>query len=152
MTNKYIEFTEDKHYKIDKDTKCHNWIKGKSHNYGQVQYQNIAYPAHRLSWIFKHGSISEDLLVCHKCDNPSCINPNHLFLGTQKDNMQDCIDKGRFNRPKGEQHGSSKLTWKKVEEIRSLFSDKIHNQTKLSKMYNVNQKTISSIVHYKLWK
>lgn len=66
-----------------------------SGGYGIVSYLGKLTQAHRLSWFFTNGEIPEGLLVCHKCDNRRCCNPDHLFLGTHKDNMQDMIKKGR---------------------------------------------------------
>lgn len=63
--------------------------------YGRIQIQRQSRVAHRISWIVFNGTFDSSLYVCHTCDNPSCVNPNHLFLGTQHDNMQDCFNKKR---------------------------------------------------------
>jgi hypothetical protein len=77
-------------------TGCHIWVGSKSqYGYGKFYFEGKDVRAHRVSWILTKGKIAENCLVLHKCDNPSCVNPNHLFLGTQKDNMQDMINKGR---------------------------------------------------------
>jgi hypothetical protein len=82
-------------------------------------YQNT--PAHRFSYLTYIGPIPDGLQVLHKCDNPPCINPDHLFLGTHKDNMADMADKGRANggAPKGERHGRTHLAKADVLAIRS---------------------------------
>lgn len=83
---------------INQDSGC--WEFQRSLNragYGCIKYKGKRYGAHRLSWILTNGEIeSNKIFVCHKCDNPKCINPDHLFLGTNKDNMQDCLKKGRM--------------------------------------------------------
>ncbi len=66
--------------------------------------------AHRIAWKDANGPIPERMLVCHKCDNPGCVNPAHLFLGTVGDNNRDCIRKGRGNRRGGERHHFAKMT------------------------------------------
>jgi hypothetical protein len=77
---------------------CWEWLGSKyKNNYGQFHRNGIHAYSHRVSYEYFICSIPEGMLVLHKCDNPSCVNPNHLFLGTQKDNMQDMIKKGRQN-------------------------------------------------------
>lgn len=84
---------------IDKKTGCWVWsgkrIKGK---YGAVKSNGTAHVAHRLSYEMFVGPIPEGMLVCHHCDNPPCINPDHLFVGSHSDNMKDCFAKGRQSR------------------------------------------------------
>lgn len=84
--------------------KCWEWKGTKINNclkkilYGQGYLGNKLHPAHRISWIINCGEIPKGLLVCHTCDNPPCINPNHLFLGTNWDNLEDMFTKGRKRR------------------------------------------------------
>lgn len=73
--------------------------------YGRIGYQNLVFYAHRIAWIVTHGLIPEGLLVCHKCDNRLCCNPDHLFLGSRLDNVQDMVTKGR--NASGTHHGMS---------------------------------------------
>jgi len=75
---------------------CWEWVAVTAHGYGRISVRGVMVLAHRLSWIWANGEIPKGMFVLHKCDNPTCVNPNHLFLGTKKDNTQDCIRKGRF--------------------------------------------------------
>jgi len=82
--------------KVIPETGCWEWQGGRDKtNYGQFSYKNNR-AAHRSAYELYVDDIPEGLIVCHKCDNPPCVNPDHLFLGTFKDNTQDCIKKGRF--------------------------------------------------------
>ncbi len=84
--------------KVEKTDYCWNWIAGsRGKGYGAFKYKSKVIDAHRMSWLLHNGKIPNDLFVCHKCDNPSCVNPNHLFLGTHSDNMKDAYVKGRLN-------------------------------------------------------
>lgn len=102
-----VEMTIDERIKenieIDDLTGCWNWLAAKaSHGYGTISYNHKNHRTHRLSYIIFVGPITDNLSVLHKCDNVACCNPRHLFLGTQKDNIQDMILKGRakFGRNK----------------------------------------------------
>src|SRR5207245_8507487 len=87
--------------------------------YGFFQWGRNLWLAHRVAWVLSRGRIQEMRLVCHKCDNPKCVNPFHLFIGTFKDNMQDMIKKGRNVNPVGTGLPQSKLTEGLVLEVRS---------------------------------
>jgi hypothetical protein len=122
---------------------------------------------HRVSWTLQHGAIPPGLLVLHHCDVPHCVNPAHLFLGTQKDNMQDAKAKGRVRsvnpsgdahwtrkRPerlaRGERHGSAKLTADQVREIRERYASGVP-QKHLVNDYSVSKSQISKILLGRSW-
>lgn len=89
--------------------------------YGNFRLKGKTVKSHRFSWEHFKGEIPEGMKICHKCDTPACVNPDHLFLGTQKDNVIDMVAKGRDNHAFGETQGSSKLTWSDIDEIRNLY-------------------------------
>lgn len=131
--------------------KCWEWLGAKnSDGYGNFYYQGKYEKAHRAAWIIYFGEIPNGLCVCHHCDNPSCVNPKHLFLGTHADNMRDMTQKGRLVIPKkrGEFCGATKLKDKEVKEIRRLYALGIRPQSLLAKMFNVSQTQISRIVNF----
>ena len=144
--------------KIKKTTSCWIWIAYRNPaGYGVIgkkgQTGNIL--AHRLSYIIHNGKIPKKYCVCHSCDNPFCVNPKHLFLGKQQDNMNDMVKKGRYkkrNIPKGEDAFHAKLTWKKVSEIRRRYIRGVFGVPRLAKIYSVNNKTMFSIIHNRTWK
>ena len=87
-------------YEIDKKTGCWNWTGSKNgiNGYGRITVEGKSYCAHRVSYELFVGIIPNGYNVCHKCDNPVCINPDHLFVGTRSDNMQDASNKGRIKQ------------------------------------------------------
>ena len=85
--------------KIDKTESCWNFTGANRNGYGCMKFNGALIDAHRISWIIHFGEIPKGLFICHKCDNRKCVNPDHLFLGTQKDNMKDCFNKGRMVCP-----------------------------------------------------
>lgn len=101
-------------------TKCWHWNRSIHHTgYGNFYMYGRWYGAHVASWILFRSDKLNNLCVLHSCDNPACVNPFHLFLGTDKDNMKDKINKGR--QTKGLRHGSAWMTFEQVCEIRKLY-------------------------------
>lgn len=108
--------------------------------------------AHRHSWELSRGPIPKGMCVCHHCDNPRCVRPSHLFIGTRKDNMQDCKSKGRTWRggaTRGEQHPFRKLTEKTVRAIRL---DKTTSSNSLAKKLGVTHRTILLVRKMETWR
>lgn len=106
--------------------------------------------AHRVSFFIHNGRWPEPI-CCHHCDNPSCVNPAHLFAGTQSDNLADMDAKGRRNQPRGERIGLSKLTEFDVQAIRAAAANG-QMLKDIAPAYGVSRKTISVIVSRKHWK
>lgn len=141
--------------KVDKTGDCWIWKAGKdSGGYGTISARGInANKAHRVSWWLTFGEIPKGLNVLHKCDNPPCVNPDHLFLGTQKDNMQDCSKKGRIN-PKdqrGEKHAMNVLTNQKVFELRRLRKETNLSFQRIAKMNGISTMTAYRAITGKSW-
>ncbi len=141
--------------KVDRreSNECWNWQACMTRlGYGLFWFSSKNRSAHRVAWILTHGEIPNGLHVLHKCDNPACVNPSHLFLGTQRDNIHDAIEKGRHKLPdnRGERCGTSKLTRTDVLEIRRL-SGLGAKQKKIAAMFQVSQSNISMIVNHKNW-
>lgn len=140
---------------------CWLWFKGwteqtPSHRYGWLCAKGKVVRAHRYSWELHNGPIPKGLLVCHKCDTPACVNPKHLFLGTHKDNMQDCSKKGRVRAPIGEASPFAKLTEEQVREIRATPGgwrrDGGVSNKKMAKKYGVGITIIHNIRAGEKWK
>ena len=127
-------------------------FKGSLDKYRDVYYNSKHYGAHRFSYILHYGKYEKGLCICHKCDNKGCVNPDHLFLGTQKDNMDDMWNKGRGNPPinKGEKNGSSKLTEKEVIQIKE--NRKMKSVAELSILFSISKSTIRDIYSNRTWK
>lgn len=104
--------------------------------------------AHRIIYKIHNKEILENMVVMHTCDNPSCCNPKHLVLGTQNDNIQDMISKGRFVP----RNMSFKLTEEQMNGIRNKYTGKRGEKVKLAKEYNVVITTITNILNNKSWK
>lgn len=107
--------------------------------------------AHRYAYERAKGSLPPGVIVCHKCDNPSCVNPDHLFSGTHKDNAKDRDSKNRRVALRGENHGRSKLNEQKVFELRKLAAEKKFSYASLGKLFGINRKTASDIVNRNIW-
>ena len=121
--------------------------------YVSIWVGNNQVRAHRVAYSLFCGKIHHTKSVLHACDNKRCINPSHLFLGTQRDNVHDCMKKGRFTI--GSRNGVSKLTEAQVSEMRSLYGKYGHGgmiQRELAKKYGVSRVLVSDITRGKTWK
>jgi hypothetical protein len=147
---------------------CWLWLGELRANYG------IAYPvrssrhlpnrgrvlAHRVSWEAVNGPIPKGMKVCHRCDVPSCVNPDHLFLGTQTENMADMIAKSRgawqqgcpLPRVRGEAHPRAKLTAEQVREIRRYWDTKTDTLYRMARRYGVSLDTVWKAAHRMTWR
>lgn len=139
---------------VKKSNECWEWIAYKNPDgYGVIGIKGgKTERAHRVSYKIHFGKIPKGMVVMHKCDNPGCCNPNHLMLGTQAENIYDMISKGRLVNKKGEKHGSSRLTQKQVDLIRSEYNGRKGEKIELSRRFNVRPTTITNILTYKNWK
>lgn len=132
-------------------SECHWWTGylGAS-GYGKIVVNGKYVGAHRFAYENFVGPIPSGLFVCHKCDERSCVNPNHLFVGTQKENIDDMYNKGRDRKAEGEDHYRSKLTEKDIVRIRSLDGLASHRQ--IARLFGTGQQNISCIISRKYWK
>ncbi|MFQ5915553.1 MAG: HNH endonuclease [Nitrospinota bacterium] len=137
---------------VSKKTSCWEWLRRRD-KYGYGKTQGVLRRddfAHRVAWELTYGPILPGTCVLHTCDNPSCVNPVHLFLGTQLDNVLDRVKKGRSAN--GERHSQAKLTASKVIEIRKLHNEQLLSYATLSMKYGVSEHAIKKIVLRQRWK
>lgn len=135
--------------KVEKksDIECWEWLASiQADGYGNFKGRL----AHRVSWELVNGEIPAGLYVCHRCDNPACVNPGHLFLGTQLDNMQDMVSKGRGHDHHGENNPKAKLTEKDIFQIHRLKNSGFSNK-QIATNFDVTPTTISYILLGKTW-
>lgn len=130
---------------------CLEWQKSLMDGYGCIQINGKSERTHRFAWTLAYGEIPEGKQVCHHCDNRKCCRPEHLFLGTIQDNMDDRNEKGRQAKLKGELNGSHKLSECDVLEIYKMKEDGAKN-TVIAARYGVTPTTIGYIIKGRLWK
>jgi hypothetical protein len=141
--------------KVQKTDTCWLWTGTlRPHGYGEMSIGRRGFVrAHRLSWVLHHGPIPDEAWVLHRCDNTRCVNPDHLFLGTPKDNTQDMLHKGR-HRPsfvRGEQNGRARLRRTQVQTIRTRYAAGALVAT-LAREYDVSEGAIQAIIQGRTWK
>lgn len=132
----------------EKDS-CWMWGNKNLHNMFLLNGKNMG--AHRASWILHKGEIPNGLFVCHHCDNPGCVNPEHLFLGTAKDNVHDMINKGRSIQVRGEKNGSCKLKEEDVFKMREIKKQNFSYQY-IAKIFGMSLSATFSAIKGRSWK
>ena len=130
---------------------CWIWLGASSKGYGQVSKVGEMLYAHRVAFEAFVGPIPDGMDVLHTCDTPSCVNPDHLTVGSHADNMADMVAKGRSPRMIGENHHQAKLTWGDVENIRIRHAAGGETFASLGREFSVNECSISRIVKGKSW-
>ncbi len=155
--------------RVDKTSACWLWTGGKTTAGYGILYSNgrgsRRVYAHRVVWELTSGPIPEGLLVCHTCDNPPCVNPAHLWLGTDADNAWDKSRKGRSTTgdrhglrlhpervPRGERSGAAKLTEADVRAIRARYAAGGITQQRLADEYGVTNSLICHVIKRTAWK
>ena len=144
--------------KVNKTEGCWEWNAGcVNGSYGQFRYEGKSILSHRLSYMITHPMTIDlrehpKICVCHTCDNPKCVNPAHLWLGTHTDNMKDMWKKGKQHITKGEKNARSKLTEQQVREIREKYAKGNTTQKRLADEYGMERSGINGVVNRHNWK
>ena len=149
------------------ESPCWLWTASKNgKGYGYVWASGKLFKSHRVAWIIANGTIPKGVCALHRCDNPSCVNPTHLFIGTNADNMRDMAEKRRKvvaygnkhgsrthpeSRPKGECQANAKLTNDKVVHIRAIYAEGGITKSRLATKFDVSRVTISRVIERKRW-
>lgn len=135
--------------KVDKTDTCWTWTAGRANGYGLFCVNGKSQAAHRVSVILD-GRDPTNSVVMHTCDNPSCVRPDHLVIGTQRENMLDMVSKNRhhMNHAKGEASGRSKLT---EHDVKAIRADKHMTKNQLALKYGVHRTNIHDILKRKIW-
>jgi predicted XRE-type DNA-binding protein len=134
------------------DDECWGWSASTDeHGYGRIRVQWVEYAVHRLAYAIHSGADPGELDVLHRCDNPTCTNPKHLFLGTHTDNMRDAARKGRLTsagipRNVGEKNAQAKLSDEQVRRIRELKAAGM-KQKDIAPLFGVSRSYISLLVN-----
>jgi hypothetical protein len=148
-----MELEERYWSKVDKGNtdECWEWQASTNrHGYGWFFVDGEPKLAHRVIADAK-GMDTDGELVLHHCDNPSCVNPNHLYIGTQADNMRDRAERSDYSGQHGEEHGMAKLTEDEVKEIRERYNSENITQVELGEEYGIGQTQVSNIVRNANW-
>jgi hypothetical protein len=135
-------------------TRCWIWTAASKckFGYGAIGFKRSSLLAHRVSWQLERGNVPDEQCVLHKCDNPKCVNPDHLFLGTYEDNRLDAKAKGRHRWPvfSGENSPTHKLTWETVREIRRRCSGG-ERQISVALSLGLTRQRVSAIARGDQW-
>lgn len=154
MSERLLKFFDKKVLYTDDVDMCWNWTSRKNeHGYGTLdikygdKYKRIK--AHRLSYYIHNKVDPMEFVVRHKCDNPACVNPNHLILGTQQDNVDVMVARGRV--AVGEMYSRTKRTSEEVLEIRRLFNEGV-SRREIAEKFNIPRSSVTSLILRREWK
>jgi hypothetical protein len=139
---------------VQKTESCWLWTGKKCPDgYGNMVHQRKVWGTHRVSWLLHNGAIPDGMCVLHRCDNPPCVNPAHLFLGTHRENIADCVAKGRNSTAgfRGERHHRARVGVADVIEIRRLATTGV-SLNAVARQYGVTDSSIRHIVHRRSWR
>lgn len=151
--------------KVNKTEGCWLWTGARSNGYGRFSLHSRLDLAHRVAWLLTHGEIPDGLWVLHRCDNRTCVNPDHLFLGTCQDNVTDMVVKGRNSHgeshyskthpeklARGERLHSAKMTADRVVELRQRFAAGGVSKMALAREYGITHPTVRRIIDRTIWR
>lgn len=148
--NKLLQKHFEERFDAEPMSGCWIWNGSCNHKgYGYFTFNGLRTRAHRESWEIYRGRIPMGLQVLHKCDVRCCVNPDHLFLGTDKDNSADMVLKGRA--AKGSNNGFSKLTEEDIPKIRQLLKEGDLTQTEIGELFGVGYSAISAVKIGSTW-
>jgi hypothetical protein len=137
--------------RISTDDQCWEWAGSRTANgYGRFWILRRGHAAHRIAYAIANGPAPSNLMVCHHCDNPACVNPSHLFLGTAADNVHDMLRKGRRPRLFGSASSNAKVHERDVESIHDLRLAG-WTQSAIASRFGLSQPTVSEILSGKKW-
>lgn len=137
---------------VNKADSCWEWTGSRSDRTGYGRFfikPGKAVGAHRIAYFLTFGTFDTKLFVCHICDNRPCVRPDHLFLGTSKDNVQDCISKNRFV---SNIDRFAKLSLVQVRNICKLFNTNEFTYVELAEMFDITKESVKNIVTCRTWK
>jgi len=150
MNKRYKKIEDKLRNYIHKTDKCWIWTGDKyDSGYGRLTLKlGLQVRAHRFMYEQRFGKIPEGMFALHKCDVRACVNPEHIFIGTKKDNMRDCVSKGRnrYKTLKGTESPNSNLTDRDITEIRELYKTGKFFQREIGRKFGVSQVTVSRII------
>ena len=142
----------DKHSIPEPNSGCYIWTGASATgNYPQIRLGTETWAAHRIAYYLAHGDIPQNLCVCHRCDNTLCVNPEHLFLGTDSDNNLDKVQKGRQISLKGLRHYRTHLN---EADIRTIFQLRASGfkQKQISERFGISKENVSTILQRRTWR